>query len=120
MFSSRTLEERNNDPKPFEDVITGERWWKATPAPGTFDLHAPRPEFQYGKLPANPILVEFRNEVMAHIGSPSHTTHNLARGYLGDAPTWAFMLRRTEYSASEKAHAHRVLSLLATLEPVTA
>lgn len=60
MYSSKALEERNNDPLPYwVGTIDPLRSRYAGPPLWRSD-HDPRPEFQHGKLEANPILVEFR------------------------------------------------------------
>lgn len=78
-FSSRTLAERNNDPQLYV---------------------SPRQAFQYGVLPENLILVQFRKQG----GTGNVMWHDLPRDPTDD----------------EKCHAKRVLSLLASITAVTA
>ena len=59
MFASKTLAERNSDREPWLLGSVRLPSWFAT-GNNVDARHDPRPQFQYGKLPANPILVEFR------------------------------------------------------------
>jgi hypothetical protein len=100
MFSSFTLADRNNDPEPYVDR-DGRRQNGLRPV-GYWSTQgsrlAPRPEFQYGIVPGNPILVAFRKN-----GNNSVMWADLDR-----TPT-----------DEERAHASRVLHLRATLMKVT-
>jgi len=106
MFSSLTLEERNNDPEPykypsgFQNKVGGVR-------AGEWPRLIRSPEFQHGVLPENPILVEFRK-----------TDQNLAPWeraiiWLDDwNKPWFFA---TDCTLAERAFAHRVLTLLSKI-----
>ncbi len=65
MFSSRTLADRNNDPAPaaFEnggERISAEAFNEPYSSIRLYSNWEPRPEFQHGVLPENPILALFR------------------------------------------------------------
>lgn len=101
MYSSKTLTDRNNDPEPWLDGVGGRDNVRDPFAPGASQpAFAPRPEFQHGKLPANPILVHFRNY------SPSVASLWVHRLGLGEPPVGI------EATDADIAHAHRVLHLL--------
>ena len=62
MLSSKTLEERNNDPEPYVLAFDGSvrmsaenEFWQSRAT-----TRVPRPDFQHGKLEANPILLAYR------------------------------------------------------------
>jgi len=107
MFSSRTLADRNSDPAPWLDLVTaGDKeeirwgdvdWWGKM-----YYKYDPRPEFQYGALPENPILVAFREknlDLSWFLNEYNHPT---------DYWVW-------EYGVEEVDHATRVLTLLSKI-----
>lgn len=92
MFSSRTLAERNNDPYPYiNDDGLGRVYRSEFPDYDQWEIE-PRLSYQYGTIPANPILVRFR----AQGGQGNVMWHDLDRDPTED----------------EKDHAQRVLALL--------
>ena len=115
MLSSKTLTERNNDPTPYrcpeckpgsfaERMAEPAEWCE-------LDVFDPRPEFQHGKLPANPILVDFRSETIYQ-----GTTADWAAVWLD---SWGSIIQWIDgdtTTSEERTHAHRVLTLLATLK----
>lgn len=109
MFSSKTLADRNNDLTPVVHVHSGcitdgERIGSGMVAAD--DVVAPRPEFQYGKLEANPILVTFRC-MLEFSDVDKKWTAESELGF-ADAGGWEI----DPYNMPEHvAHAHRVLTL---------
>lgn len=113
MFASKPLSERNNDPHPNvwdqhserdqmrADTDKFRMGCKEGVVGSMVYVRRPRPEFQYGKLPANPILVMARQA-----GSHGHLV-DFAEGFLDDP--------LDSISHPHVTHAHRVLTLLATL-----
>jgi len=111
MYSSKTLEQRNNDHTPWicRTCDNTRAPWE-NPREGHTIEFAPRDRYQYGKLPANPILVEIR----------------LYQDLPGFAKYWARFIERElagltvgdswgDCTDDHRRHAHRVLSLLASL-----
>jgi hypothetical protein len=94
MRSSLTLEDRNNDPQAYDN----EEW-----------VYDPRPDFQHGVLPENPILVAFRDGVefgyYQTVWLADHWRDLLIRGY-------DFFEKVGDYGQSDRCHATRVLTLL--------
>ena len=128
MLSSHTLEDRNEDPKPWVAWPQSDSGLppfraaslatiEAIPHREKMDLlveKSPRPEFQYGVLPGNPILVGFCEA----IDSGEYQSASLAT-------VWACLLA-TDYdftedvgesTQSDRVHAYRVLALLSHLAP---
>jgi len=111
MFSSLTLAERNNDPEPWQYFIGTRRFAPLNQDAGNpFSVlwkYNPRPEFQHGVLPENPVLVAFRR-----------IDQNLAPRerviiWLDDwNKPWFFA---TDCTLAERAFAHRVLTLLSKI-----
>jgi hypothetical protein len=102
MFSSRTLAERNNDPEPwaneFGDRFEDEGIQKSGYTYRYPRTYQPRRGFNQPRLPANPILVRFREQ-----------------GH--ESVFWADLDRHP--TNEELAHALRVLHLRATLTKAT-
>lgn len=120
MFSSRTLAERNNDPEPYEQVYFSTLYEpfsrRATSGGGA--AFSPRPEFQHGKLPANAVLTAFRDAIAPTPNEGAAFTPQIAREWLWDWRSFmglAYGADSFEVALSEIAHAHRVLTLLASL-----
>lgn len=113
MFSSRTLEERNNDPKAYYEPKAREIRYSQSEAltPGPW-VRSPRPEFQHGVIPVNPILVKFR-EVQGE-----HTASSRAEDWqwYGLCGNWPYA-ENLGASYRQFVHATRVLSLLAAFSP---
>lgn len=99
MYSSKSLEERNNDPVPWVEYA-GET------------TRQPRPEYQYGKLPANPVLVEFREEWKWRLNWLA-----LLKEWINGIHVDGYLERNS--TPEQRAHAHRVITLIATLRPLT-
>ena len=105
MFSSRTLADRNNDPKPWWPdgaEFDEQRFAKGEPYEGEYLYWHPRTEFQHGVLPENPILVAFREknlDLSWFLNEYNHPT---------DYWVW-------EYGVEEVDHATRVLTLLSKI-----
>ena len=111
MFSSRTLADRNNDPYPNvwdghspRDQMRSDTDMFRKGAPSSLKGYSrkPRPEFQHGVLPENPILVAFREknlDLSWFLNEYNHPT---------DYWVW-------EYGVEEVDHAHRVLTLVSKL-----
>jgi hypothetical protein len=97
MFASKTLAERNDDPEPW--MGRGLGGTRHGGFGGWADDHSPRPEFQHGTIPANPILVAFR-----------------AGDYKpGDLSVNIFDVELQKVTREQDRHAARVLTLLASL-----
>jgi len=132
MFSSRPLAERNDDPTPYW-CVNGVRWsdgkhegvchCKPIASHPHITYYGPRPEFQYGKLPANPVLTAFRESidhlpilpVEADRWAYKIEQFDLFGGMQHDHSTALAVIM--EATIEQNAHAHRVLTLLATLSP---
>ena len=115
-FSSKTLEQRNNDPKPMrvddsDGRITKGRTRFAVGDPYMYSnatfLFDQRPEFQHGILPENSILVEFRDSVAELPDLPLSAAEWLDNW--GARIQWA---NGGPTSREERIHAHRVLTLI--------
>lgn len=113
MFSSRTLEERNNDPMPWEQVYSSETYapFSRRAWGGSGAAFNPRPEFQHGVIPANPILVRLRV-------FEGKTMHGFARDEflksLVGPNSWQWGEVATR---SQLTHAIHFLTLLSSLTP---
>ena len=119
MFSSRTLADRNNDPKPWWPdgaEFDEQRFAKGEPYEGEYLYWHPRPEFQHGVLPENPILVAFKRRL-----ARSDDRVKLYDRWLADMET-ELAAHDDSYLASllyterqHVVHAHRVLTLVSKL-----
>lgn len=114
MFSSRTLTDRNNDPKPWICISCSDRFRREPRKTFSSEhriVERRRSRFQYGTLPENPILVAMR-KVKARWGSVN------IQLWLDDTADYSsrdvYLVIR-EASDVERAFAHRVLSLLAAV-----
>lgn len=115
MFSSKTLAERNNDPEPYVCSQHGDRYARESVEDispiASCDTLDPRPEFQHGKLEANPILVEWRQWRGADWARPER--------YRAQAETflrWADDRTASSedpvpWGTAQRAHAARALTL---------
>ena len=109
MYASKTLAERNNDPQPYVTKDLGFRFpYSSLLHPCDLD---PRPQYQHGKLEANPILVELRGMRGADWARPER--------YPAQAKTYLRWIDQEDascedpepWTAEQRAHAHRVLTL---------
>ena len=125
-FSSFTTEERNGDPEAVVHPMTGVRYPTEFRPPyiaGGVNLAPvfdPRPEYQFGQLPGNPILVAFRKSVTPRHGEPTMYVPAIAREWLHDS-VWHAMFGHIpsdvgyEQALAFITHGRRVLSLITAL-----
>ena len=112
MFSSKTLEQRNNDPRRFVNNLDGSRWRDDGGDPELLPFR-PHAGHQHGKLPANPILISFRETFGNSHPLGVENTPDLAEAWLDN---WnALWFLEVDKTRAQRAHARRVLTLLATL-----
>lgn len=111
MFSSKTLEQRNNDPYPLRSA-EGVRYKNIEGRSGTF---SPRPAsplgrpYQHGHLPANPLLLDVR--IHLDFNEPEQVYADWLRYTSDTNPSqWD-----ESVTLAQILHAHRVLTLLASL-----
>ena len=115
MFSSRTLTDRNNDPRPYLVHTTAGTEFRSHWLLGNEDAEKlPRPAYQYGTLPENPILVEFRRV------QGDHTAWSRAEdwAFYGLVGNWPFA-ESLGATREQFVQATRVLRLLPLLAAVT-
>lgn len=115
MFSSRPLTERNNDPAPFR-CTSGFRSSSSECEFGGDHVLEKRSVGQYGKIPANPILVQLRARVNRgddHRKLYAAWLKSMEFELAAHDDNWLSSLTDTE--RPHVIHAHRVLTLLATL-----
>lgn len=110
MYSSKTLTERNNDPKPYRypntyDALTGAGDLRSRQGNGNLTVLDQRPQFQHGKLPENVALTLLRDAIAGGVDEHVDFWSTL------DVETWAGRSR----SEAEFNHARRVLRLLAVI-----
>ena len=99
-FASKTLAERNNDPVVYGTDLNGDE--------DPTVIIAPRPEYQHGKLEANPILVALRDSDSTISVGEALEAVELAE-YWNGLPDEKD--HDPEWSVDQVAHAHRVLTL---------
>jgi len=113
MFSSRTLTDRNNDQCPWN--VPGSAFHYGRPELANADVRSllvfnPDPAYQYGTLPENPILTECRT----FLGVPALWVEWIENGFLLE-PSGEPDPTLSATTPEQRAHAHRVLSLLAAV-----
>jgi len=113
MYSSKTLAERNNDFAPYRTVRNGVESREYVPSISQDErYHEPRPEYQHGKLEANPILVDVRHFMAERQGmnNPKGTKHAVEAA-LHDWGGYVQWVQGNVTTREQRTHAHRVLTL---------
>lgn len=107
MFSSRTLADRNNDPYP---IVSHSGTRQSLPRlVFKTDSRKPRPEFQHGVLPENPILLTFREQILECAGKHSVSECAQLSAYFYEDGDFI------DEPEPMRIHAHRVLTLLSKI-----
>ena len=111
MFSSRTLADRNNDPKPYKCGMKPNQDIRHSNSDVKFcsmPVDDPRTEFQHGALPVNRVLAAFRRQLNNANASDEATYWLESLAETSNAPF-------EDCPPAEIDHAHRVLTLLSKL-----